>query len=327
VTVVSPPQTIPVIDLAAALAGDHDARAEVARQLDTSCQEIGFFCVSGHGVPATLIADVVEVAEAFFDQPDEVKAGFLSPTGNTYRGWSCRELAGPDGPVRLREHIEMGTFDTPADILAAGYDQEWADRTEPNIWPSPPQELETVWKSYFAVMADLGRGILSLMAEALDLPSDWFADKFDRETSYLSANKYPAARALVENNGVRLGRHTDIGSLTLLYQDDGPGGLQVLDRSGDWCDVPFQSGTFIVNLGDLLAKWTNDRWVATPHQVLTTLVEETRSRLSVPYFQHPNFDALIECLPTCASPDEPPRYPAVLSGNWADYRFKSYEPL
>jgi isopenicillin N synthase-like dioxygenase len=318
-------QIVPVIDVADALGGDPAARRRVAEQVDEACREIGFFCISGHGVDPALLARVVEVSDFFFSQPEPVKQRFESPVGNRYRGWSVRHLEGSAGPVPVREHVELSRYDTAADLERAGYGPEWIEQFEPNIWPSIPEDLEEVWKAYFAVMDDLGVALLSLMAEALRLPREWFADKFDRQSSYLSVNRYPAPGELLEGDGVRFTQHTDIGSLTLLYQDDGPGPLQVLDRRGRWCDVPYRPGTYIVNLGDLLAKWTNDRWVATPHRVLTPPPEETRSRISVPYFQHPNFDALIECLPTCREAEAEPRYPAVLAGNWAEYRFQTYD--
>lgn len=318
-------QVIPVIDIAAARAGDPEARRHVARLIDEASRGIGFFCVDGHGVDPTLIARVMEVSETFFSLPVEVKRQFTSVSGNPFRGWSARTMEAPTGPVEVREHIEMSRFDSAEDLAAAGYSQEWIDRAEANVWPSPPDDLEAVWKAYFEVMDDLGMLVLGLMADALELPTGWFDEKFDRQSSYLSCNRYPATRGLLEPGSVRFTQHTDIGSLTMLYQDDGPGGLQVLDRSGRWVDVPFRPGTYVVNLGDLLAKWTNDRWVATPHRVLVPEANETRARFSVPYFQHPNFDALIECIPTCLEPGAEPRYPAVLAGNWADYRFNNYD--
>lgn len=316
---------VPLIDISGALAGEPSERSTVARQIDEACRMSGFFCVSGHGVDPLLLEGLVTASKVFFDQSDERKSQYASPTGNPFRGWSAREVAAPAGAVRVREHVEMSRFDSAADLASAGYSQEWIERSEPNLWPSIPADFEVTWKAYFATMDALGLEVLSLMAEALGLPPSWFDDKFDRQSSYLSCNHYPATGGRLEPGSVRFDRHTDIGSLTLLYQDDGPGGLQVLDRSGRWCDVPFRSGTYIVNLGDLLAKWTNDRWVATPHRVLAPPANETRPRFSVSYFQHPNFDALIECIPSCLVEDETPRYPAVLAGNWASYRFENYD--
>lgn len=315
---------VPLIDISGALAGEPSERSTVASQIDQACRLSGFFCVSGHGVDPELVDGLVATSKEFFDQPDEQKARYASPTGNAFRGWSDRRIEGPAGAVRAREHVEMSRFDSADELAAAGYSQEWIERAEPNVWPLTPPGFEAAWKAYFRAMDALGLQVLSLMAEALGLPSDWFDDKFDRQSSYLACNHYPATGDRVEPGTVRFDRHTDIGSLTLLYQDDGPGALQVLDRTDRWCDVPFRPGTYIVNLGDLMAKWTNDRWVATPHQVLAPPASETRARFSVPYFQHPNYDALIECIPSCLEEGQTPRYPAVVAGDWATYRFETY---
>lgn len=316
-------QIVPVIDLAPAFSGDPVARATVVREIDEVSREIGFFVIAGHGVDPELVDAVRRTGLDFFALPEDEKQKYVSAVGTDFRGWSHRELDHPDGPVRVREQLEMSSFDSPEDILAAGFDQEWADKGEPNVWPETPADLETVWKAYYAAMDALGGRILSLMAEALGLEDTYFDDKFDRQASYLACNRYFAPQ--VELDGLRFGAHTDIGSLTILYQDDGPAGIEVLDRLGRWCPIDHTPGTFVVNLGDLLAKWTNDRWVATQHRVRNPEIGERRERVSIPYFQHPNYDTLIECLPGCASDENPPRYPSVLAGNWTEYRFGSYD--
>jgi isopenicillin N synthase-like dioxygenase len=175
-------------------------------------------------------------------------------------------------------------------------------------------------------MEELAGRLMNIFEAALTLPKGWFADKFDRHTSYLSANCYPPQPVPPPPGRVRRGEHTDIGSLTILYQD-GVGGLQVFDRSGVWCDVPPIEGSYVINLGDMLAKWTNDRWVATEHRVVNPPAEKAAvERISIPFFQHPNFDALIECIPSCTSPENPPKYPAVLAGDWSKFRMSLSTP-
>lgn len=313
-------QVIPVIDLADALAGDPAARAATAAEIDAVCREIGFFLISGHGVPEELVAAVQATTKAFFALPDDAKAPYASAK-TAFRGWSHRDAPSPVGPVRVREQFEVSRFDTPEEILAAGFDQTWADQGEANNWPREVAAMRDAWKAYYGAVDELGNELLSLMAEALGLPSDWFVDKFDRQASYLACNQYPVPPVALEGDGLRFAAHTDVGSLTILHQDDGPGGVEVLDRLGRWCPIAARPGTYVVNLGDLLAKWTNDHWVATQHRVRDPGPEADRPRMSIPYFQHPNFDALIECLPSCTSDDEPARYPAVLAGNWTTYRF------
>jgi isopenicillin N synthase-like dioxygenase len=214
--------------------------------------------------------------------------------------------------------VEVCRFDTVEDLVAANYEPRWTDAFEPNIWPNEPADLRPTWTAYASAMRDLGGTVLSICAMALGHEPDWFADKFDRETSYLSANMYPPVGA--SDRGMRFGAHTDIGSLTILDRVEAGQGLQVLDRLGRWCDIQTIPDSFVVNLGDMLAKWTNDRWVATRHRVVQP-ANGGEPMYSIPFFQHPNFDALIECIETCVSPDNPAKYPAVLGGEWANYRF------
>lgn len=139
-------------------------------------------------------------------------------------------------------------------------------------------------------------------------------------------NCYPPQTSPPLPGQLRRGAHTDFGSLTILYQDAAPGGLQVQTAVGDWRDVPPVGGSFVVNLGDLMAAWTNDRWVSTMHRVVnpSTDVAATR-RLSIAFFHQPNFDTIIECIPTCLAPGGRPRYEPVTSGQWLiDKLSKSY---
>jgi isopenicillin N synthase-like dioxygenase len=116
---------------------------------------------------------------------------------------------------------------------------------------------------------------------------------------------------------LRRGAHSDYGSLTILHQDDAPGGLQVLTADDRWEDVPHLPGAYVVNIGDMLARWTNDRWVSTVHRVVNPPRQlATSDRISIPFFHQPNHDAIVEALPSCVGPENPPRYGPVSSGEW-----------
>jgi isopenicillin N synthase-like dioxygenase len=312
-------QVIPVIDIGPWASGDPVARQQVAAEVDAACREIGFFLMVGHGFDSSLLRAVRDTSVEFFALPDERKQPYASPTGNTYRGWAVRQSE-DDPPVRLRETVEACRFDTAEDLVAANYEPRWTDGFEPNIWPDEPADFHPMWTAYAAAMRELGGRLLSICAVALGLEADWFVDKFDRETSYLSVNMYPPVSP--SDVEMRFGAHTDIGSLTILYRDEARQGLQVLDRLGRWCDIQTVPDSFVVNLGDMLAKWTNDRWVATRHRVVQPVNDgAAQPAYSIPYFQHPNFDALIECIETCVGEDNPAKYPAILGGEWANHRF------
>ena len=139
----------------------------------------------------------------------------------------------------------------------------------------------------------------------------------EQHTTNLVANFYPPQPEAPLPGQLRRGAHTDYGSLSILYQTHAHGGLQVQLGDGSWLDVPYVENSFVINLGDLLAVWTNDRWVSTMHRVVNPPRDVAGdSRLSTVFFHQPNFDAAIECIPTCCSPDNPPQHGSTTAGEW-----------
>ena len=162
-------------------------------------------------------------------------------------------------------------------------------------------------RAYFLALEDLSRRLARHLALALGLPDDWFADKLDRHASQLRLLHYPAPARELEPGQLRCGVHTDLGMMTILRNEAAAGGLQVRPRGGDWIDAPAIDDTFVVNIGDLLMRWTNDRWVSTPHRVAVPEAEaRSRSRrLSIGYFTRPNYDRanrVHQHLPGCREP-------------------------
>jgi isopenicillin N synthase-like dioxygenase len=302
---------------------------EVVDAVAGACQQIGFFVVTDHGVDVSLLNEMRTISQAFFEQPQNVKSRFSSDPPNRYRGYANSLLGGigyadsaSGGKLDYVESFEVCPWDSPEEMRRAGYDADLAD-DQSNVWPDRPAEFRSVWQTYFAELASLADDVLSIFALALDLPSDWFADKFSRRPSHLAVNFYPSQEGRPPEAGqLRQKAHTDIGALTLLLQAD-VGGLQVLNRNEDWVNVPVLPDTFVVNLGDLLAKWTNDRWVATPHRVLNPPPERCHEpRISIPFFDRPNLDATIECIPTCRG--DGARYEPVRAADWVQYRQSMY---
>jgi isopenicillin N synthase-like dioxygenase len=186
----------------------------------------------------------------------------------------------------------------------------------PNLWPSEPTGLRRIYEDYFRAMGGLAETLMALFALALDLPETFFADKIDRHISRLRVRNYPAPTTAPLFGQLRAGAHADYGSLTILRAEDKPGGLQVLNRAGDWVDVPIAPDSFIVNIGELMARWTNERWKATLHRVVNPPLEQAAvsRRLSLVFFHNPNYDALVEALPGTVAAGEPPKYPPTTSG-------------
>ena len=216
--------------------------------------------------------------------------------------------------VRVTRSIQffvMGPDDVPDD------DVHRADPYrvfEPNLWPAAPHTLRSTMRDYFAEIAALAHTLVDIYAIALGLPDDYFRPSLDHSTETLRVNYYERlapGQAMLDGQQ-RLGAHTDYGITTVLYADRVPG-LQRLGLDGAWHDVLAEPGAFIVNLGDLLAQWTNDRWRSTVHRVVS-LGEQGARRRSIAFFLDGNYDATVTCLPTCCDDSRPAKYPPTTAG-------------
>ena len=300
---------IPVIDLEAFVKGDPAALDATARSIGKAARGIGFFAVTGHGVPAALLGDVFAAARALFAQPLAVKEALAIEKAGNNRGWVRlgAEALDPSKPADLKEAFNIG-LELPPD------DPDIRDRKPfrgPNVWPEIPGWRDTVL-AYFDAVWRLGMLLHEPVAVDLGLPRRWFADRLDRPLATLRLLRYPPAPADAPEGAIGAGVHTDYGNLTLLLTDDS-GGLEVQARDGTWIRAPHLPGAFIVNIGDCLMRWTNDVYVSTPHRVIHTA---PRERISIAFFLDPNPDAIVEALPSCAGPGRPARYPAITG---ADY--------
>jgi len=302
-------QSLPVIDIS------QENSLANAELLAGTCQSIGFILLKGHGVSPALQDKVRSVSSAFFDLPTSQKMAVEVGRGKNrgYRGFDTGSLAfssGKSAPPDLRESFLMGPPDVPAGVAAEGC-------FAPNIWPESLPEMRDIMADYHRTMADVAARTLDLAALALRLPERYFRPFVDRSVSQLQIVNYPDQSSPPAESQLRASAHTDFGSLTLLLAEDKPGGLQVRMADGRWLDVaPPDPSFYIVNIGDLMARWTNDRWRSTVHRVVNPPREAGISarRLSVVFFHHPNEDAIVACLPTCASEDRPALYPPTTAG-------------
>ncbi|MFC8230400.1 isopenicillin N synthase family dioxygenase [Streptomyces sp. NPDC057287] len=321
---------VPVIDLSSAGSGQ-DADRQLAAVIDEVCRTSGFLVVVGHGVPEATVTEMYRATRELFALPAAEKAALgAKPSDPLMRGFGRKGSLAASNAEALVEHeralpdvsetYTINRLGEPAGGRALPADASAALRT-PNQWPDLPGFAEA-YRSYYAAMEVLAADIMRLFALALDLPEDWFEEKIRRHMTNLTANFYPAQPVPPAPGQLRKGMHSDWGSLTILYQDDGPGGLQVLDKTGEWLDVPVIEGSFVVNIGDLMAIWTNNRWISTVHRVVNPPRELAgKERYSVPFFHQPAYDALIECIPTCTGPDNPPRHEPVRSGDYITGKF------
>jgi isopenicillin N synthase-like dioxygenase len=310
---------IPLIDVAPFLAGDPDGKRAVVQAVSRACEEIGFFTIVGHGVDAALIRRMDHVSREFFDLPLAEKQKVARPRPEQSRGYigiGDEHLAyGLDhATTDLKEFFAIGPIDVPDEpyfSCAAAYPS-----FAPNVWPERPSGLREVFVGYYRAMESLAATIMRMFALALELPEDFFRDKTDRHISGLRVINYPDQSRTPEPGQLRAGAHSDYGALTILKAQDVAGGLQVRDRSGEWVDVQAAADAFVVNIGDLMMHWTNDRWISTVHRVVNPPRERALAsrRQSIVFFYQPNYDALIECLPSCCGPGRPAKYAPVTSG-------------
>jgi isopenicillin N synthase-like dioxygenase len=307
---------VPVVDISA-------DPAKTGAELDEICRTTGFFQVTGHGIDDGVAEAAWTVATRFFDLPLEDKLAVARPTPDYPYGYiplageslSQSMASDPAAPPDLKEVFSMGPPGRPGRAFA---DPGEAWSYSPNRWPDALPGLRPAWTAYYDAMRGLGNRLMSLFAWGLGLPPGFFAGKTGHGPNALRAINYPASLSQEHAGQLRAGPHTDYGTLTILRQD-AVGGLEVLDPGGTWAGVEPVPGAFVVNLGDLMARWTNDRWRSTLHRVTDPPGADPPGaaqarRQSMPYFQNANWSARITCLPSCLAPGEKPRYEPVLAG-------------
>jgi isopenicillin N synthase-like dioxygenase len=286
---------VPVIDVAPWLNGDPDGSAAAAAPVDQALQSVGFFLVTGHGVPAELRAKVRAQARAFFAQPDFVKRQYAVTVGG--RGWlppgveANAYAEGTETPPDMKE-----TFAVGADERTGALDGYWFQR---NVYPAEVPSLEPAVLDYLSRMRQLSDQLLELCATALGLERDFFTRSTGHATHTLNINWYPpiAVAGEPEPGQFRIGPHTDFGTVTVLDREPGLGGLQVWTEDDGWQDAPYDPAAFTINTGDLLARWSGDRWKSNRHRVLPPRAEAPDEDLvSLVYFYEADVDAVVESL-------------------------------
>jgi isopenicillin N synthase-like dioxygenase len=307
---------IPTIDLAAFREGTPQQQAAVAAQVDAAARTVGFMQIIGHEIPADVEAGLVAAMDGFFGLPMWQKKALRPASVELNRGYTP--------PKSERLTLSLGVESSAADLFEAfnvgksaedfpglGLDEV---QYAPNLWPLRPASFEPGVQAWFRQAARVAREITTVMAVALGLPATFFAGYQDHSLDVLRMNNYrvPPAPTELEPGQVGMGAHTDYGIITVLWADPILG-LQILDSEGAWHDVVPAEGALLVNLGDLLARWTNDRWVSTLHRVLPPTDGEGHlvRRRSAAFFHDGNADAVISCLPGCATDENPPLYESV----------------
>jgi isopenicillin N synthase-like dioxygenase len=300
---------IPVIDLAPALAGEPGGAARVAAAIRHASEHVGFFYIAGHGVPPATVEAAFAASREVHALPlgdklalgiNENNIGYLPVNASIQGASTVHKATRPNYNESFFISHDRGA-DHP-DVVAG---RPLRGR---NQWPRGHEAMRAAMVRYFKTMEALGERMLPLLARALDLPEGYFAPFFANEAHVnLRFLHYPPQET-DDDEQFGQGPHTDNSFITMLAREDVPG-LAVRLPSGEWMAPPVIPGTFLVNLGNIMKRWSNDRFLSTPHGVLN---DSGADRYSIAFFYSPNVDARIECLPSCVSADHPARYePAV----------------
>jgi isopenicillin N synthase-like dioxygenase len=301
---------IPVVDFAPFLCGDAAARAAVAAQIGAACREIGFFYVVNHGVSEALVANTFAAAKRFFALPEEEKRKIDIERSACHRGWfrvggenldPAKQISSGD----LKEGVKIGRdLDQAHPLVVAG-----TPLHGPNQWPDLAGWRETM-EAYYGAMEALGRELLHAFALALGVAEGYFDGWLTAPMTTLGPLHYPPQSGRITEAQLGAGAHSDYGCLTMLAQDDA-GGLQVRNAAGVWIDAPPLAGSFVVNIGDMMERWTNGVFTSTLHRVINV---SGRERYSLPFFFDPDFAAPVRCIETCLAPGEAPRFAETTAG-------------
>jgi isopenicillin N synthase-like dioxygenase len=304
--------SVPTIDLTPWFDGTAEQRAAVADQVDQALQSVGFFMITGHGVSKADRAAVRIAAREFFGLPQAVKQTYAVTVGG--RGWLPPGVEangyseGTETPPDLKESYSIGADDKTG---IAEVDDFWFAE---NVWPAEVPALEVAVQRYLGQMRELAETLLTIAEAALQQNPGFFTDKTTHSTHTMNINWYPPAGIAgePEPGQFRIGPHTDFGTFTILDREPGKGGLQVWSPDDDWEDAPYHPDAFTINTGDLLARWSGDRWKSNRHRVLPPQAEAPDEDLvSLVYFYEADWDAVVESVqPPIGKPND---YPPVMA--------------
>jgi isopenicillin N synthase-like dioxygenase len=308
------PTEIPVLDIS----GFPDANDDLARILRKACETTGFFYVTGHGISRETVEALLVAMRRYFALPlaermksriDRFRRGYMALNETRHEGYE------PD----LKESYSLG-LDLPLtdpDVMVG------KPLHGPNLWLPEHEWFRVVAEAYFAENIELGFRLMRLFSRSLALPDNFFVQFCKKPVVRTRLLHYPEQAVAKTGKQVAAAPHTDFAMFTILHQDP-VGGLEICKRDGEWIRAPYVEGSFVINVGDLLARWTNDVYASTPHRVISRAGKE---RYSIATFFNPDFDTPVACLETCRSETRPAAYEPVLTGNYLMGRYRDTQKV
>jgi isopenicillin N synthase-like dioxygenase len=305
---------IPLIDFGPMISDDPTERAKVGEQVRKACTEVGFFYALNHGVPEQVIADTFAAAHRFFDLPDATKRSISVEKSEDNRGYT--PLLGENTDPTNKGDVHEA-FDLALELEAGDPDlQRGLFGYAPNQWPAGPEGFRTALLTYYNEALTFGARIFSAFALALELPEDFFAPKITKPLAVMRVLHYPPQEGTIDEKQIGIGAHSDYECFTILCTDE-KAALQVLNANGEWIEAPPVEGAFIVNVGDMMERWTNGYFQSTIHRAIN---RTGKQRYSIPLFFGTNPDVEIAVLESCQSAGNPPKFDPIQAGAYVEQR-------
>lgn len=309
---------IPVIDISAMHSQDSTARESLAKQIYSACTEVGFFYVKGHGVTPATIRDMQTASANFFNLELSQKMQIEIANSSCNRGYiplyGEKNNEHSKGDIKETFDVAVHVDEDDPDYLAGNF------LYGPNQWPEQMPEFKEAMDNYFNAVSTLAETLYRAFALALKLPENHFESMQQKPLDILRLLRYPPQPVVEDESQIGTGAHSDFDCFTILNQDP-TGGLQALNSRGEWIDAMPIEDTFLINVGDMLERWTNGLFVSTVHRVINRANTE---RYSTVFFAAPNYFTMLDCLPGCSSEENPAQFEPINAG---DYIVSRYEAI
>jgi len=307
---------IPVIDISPLVGPQNNPKSlrKTAKEIENACKNIGFFYVKNHQIPQNHLDAVILVMQEFFNLPEEKKMKIHIGNSDVFRGYTPLGKELTNAKYDWHECVDFGLDLEPnhPEVIAGN------QLLGPNQWPENQPNFRKALESHWDLMILLGRRITEGLAMSLGFDKKKFARFMNKSHSFMRISNYPPyGKDQEENVGDGIGAHIDYGFLTILLQDN-IGGLEVKNADNEWVSAPMLPGTFLINIGHMIQRWTNDYYKATVHRVIPP---EHEARCSLPFFFEPNFDTVVVPLDEFCSKNNPPRYEPFHFGDYLENTF------
>jgi isopenicillin N synthase-like dioxygenase len=298
---------IPIVDFAGLLRHESGAKLAAARAIRNACETVGFFYIRNHGIAEADVEQIFDVGRRFFALPLEDKLSIHKNLSPQHAGYTPLLAENTDASNNGDLHE---CFDMVSPL--AHYPGRTAGGADLNLWPESLPQLKAALDRYFDQMLELGKRLFEAVALSLGLPEDFFRPNLTHPIAMLRINSYPPQAVNSDARQIGIGAHTDYECFTILAQQPGITALQVWNGR-EWIKAPPMPGTFVVNIADLLQRWSNDAFLSTRHRAINV---SGVARLSIPFFLGVNYETHISPLPGCVTEERPGKYPPVIAGDY-----------